>query len=400
MWISLVPIGVSDTVAFAGDAPHRACQAAATCASRRGLGSTSVATTRAAVTKPQRESVRMSDTTNAIDRPQQLPRIDRPCLTPFAAELMHELVGAGPLVIERSHATTSMRSAATAPFSSAITSDSKATRVPIALIHPFERLPALVARSRHESSPLRGDRRTFVGDDETMMVLLAPRFVPIVMTYRDDLGALRVRLANLEAEQAQLGARRRELERTSARLAEVAAELADVRGRVEKERRLPLLDGVKIATPCQASWDDMIGDERVRFCGSCQKNVYNVVALTREEAEDVIRAHEGDVCMRLYQKKDGTILTADCPVGVKRKRRRRLVAGALVAAGAGIAAVFGGATATMGEIAETHDCFDFDQDIDQDFEVVAGGIGSVPPQPAPEPTHELGPAPSASTAAE
>ena len=37
-----------------------------------------------------------------------------------------------------------------------------------------------------------------------------------------------------------------------------------------------LLDRIQVNVPCQASWDDMRGDDRVRFCGACKLNVYNV----------------------------------------------------------------------------------------------------------------------------
>jgi len=67
----------------------------------------------------------------------------------------------------------------------------------------------------------------------------------------------------------------------------------------------------------------MVGDEHVRFCGQCEKNVYNLSSLPREEAEALLVAKEGKMCVRLYRRDDGTVLTNDCPVGVKKRRRRR-----------------------------------------------------------------------------
>jgi hypothetical protein len=85
--------------------------------------------------------------------------------------------------------------------------------------------------------------------------------------------------------------------------------------------RLPLaLEDLRIATPCRADWDEMSGDDRVRFCGRCEKNVYNVSALSRAEAEALVREREGRVCLRLYRRSDGTVITSDCPVGVRRQR--------------------------------------------------------------------------------
>jgi hypothetical protein len=86
---------------------------------------------------------------------------------------------------------------------------------------------------------------------------------------------------------------------------------------------LPLLNQVEVASPCSAQWEDMAGDERVRFCGSCEKNVYNLSAMTTPEIVELIRAKEGRLCARFYRRHDGTMLTADCPVGLRHRMQRR-----------------------------------------------------------------------------
>jgi hypothetical protein len=84
--------------------------------------------------------------------------------------------------------------------------------------------------------------------------------------------------------------------------------------------RTSLLD-VRIASPCRASWQDMAGTERVRFCRECQRNVYNLSAMSRAEAEDLVRQRETQrLCIRFYRRADGTMLTADCPVGLRKMR--------------------------------------------------------------------------------
>ena len=90
------------------------------------------------------------------------------------------------------------------------------------------------------------------------------------------------------------------------------------------------LDHIKIASPCSTRWEDMTGDARARFCAHCQKNVFNLSALSATEAAALIRAKEGNLCVRLYQRADGTVLTADCPVGAAQvwQRVQRLVAAA------------------------------------------------------------------------
>ena len=82
------------------------------------------------------------------------------------------------------------------------------------------------------------------------------------------------------------------------------------------------LDQVRIAAPCTADWEQMIGNDRVRFCGQCSLNVYNLSELTKAEAEEFIARNEGRLCVRYYRRADGSVLTKNCPVGLKAIRRR------------------------------------------------------------------------------
>ena len=85
----------------------------------------------------------------------------------------------------------------------------------------------------------------------------------------------------------------------------------------------------------------MIGNDRVRHCASCKKDVHDLSAMTREEIDAFLdrAASTGPTpCVSLFQRADGTILTADCPVGVRRRRIRGLLA---VTLGAGAMAVIG-----------------------------------------------------------
>lgn len=91
------------------------------------------------------------------------------------------------------------------------------------------------------------------------------------------------------------------------------------------------LDRVRVAAPCNVDWNSMMGNERRRFCGQCQLNVYNLSAMTRGEAEQFVSQSEGRVCIRYYQRRDGSILTRNCPVGLQAlKRRLSRVANAVV----------------------------------------------------------------------
>ncbi len=97
------------------------------------------------------------------------------------------------------------------------------------------------------------------------------------------------------------------------------------------------LDNIKIASPCGANWNEMIGNNRKRYCAECKLNVYNLSDMTREEAENFLINSEGRVCLRIFRRNDGTVLTQDCPVGwAKIKRKISRMATAALAMFAGI----------------------------------------------------------------
>jgi len=92
------------------------------------------------------------------------------------------------------------------------------------------------------------------------------------------------------------------------------------------------LDQIRVASPCNARWNDMAGDEQARFCRQCSKHVFNLSAMTRPQIENLIREKEGKFCGRFYRRADGRMLTADCPSGLRRMRERLArVGGALCA---------------------------------------------------------------------
>lgn len=94
-----------------------------------------------------------------------------------------------------------------------------------------------------------------------------------------------------------------------------------------------MLEKIKIASPCKANWEQMVGDERVRHCAECDLDVYNFSAMTRQEVERLVQEREGRLCARFYRRADGSMLTQDCPVGFRaRVRRVSRVAGTAIAA--------------------------------------------------------------------
>lgn len=75
--------------------------------------------------------------------------------------------------------------------------------------------------------------------------------------------------------------------------------------------RLPVLESVP-ASPCSSAWEDMCGDGRIRRCQSCQRDVFEVKGLSRDEAEALIADHTGATCARYFARADGRILLGDC----------------------------------------------------------------------------------------
>lgn len=137
------------------------------------------------------------------------------------------------------------------------------------------------------------------------------------MTYRSDLDALDARHDALNNE---LSTKTREL-------ADATKLLEEARARA----KLPILDNIRIASPCRADWNAMTGDEHARHCNQCDKQVFNLSEMTRPEAEALIIEKHGQLCARYYKRHDGTILTADCRVGIVAGRKRKLVAAASLA---------------------------------------------------------------------
>ncbi len=72
------------------------------------------------------------------------------------------------------------------------------------------------------------------------------------------------------------------------------------------------LEEIRFQTPCTVPWESMKGDDRVRFCSQCQRNVTNVSAMSREEAERFLEKTNGSECIQLWKRPDGTIVTSDC----------------------------------------------------------------------------------------
>jgi hypothetical protein len=86
-----------------------------------------------------------------------------------------------------------------------------------------------------------------------------------------------------------------------------------------------IINNLRIASPCPMLWSDMqrTPEEAVRFCGDCRKSVYDVSKMSAQETALLLQKAEisgASTCMQLYRRADGTVITDDCPVGLRRIR--------------------------------------------------------------------------------
>lgn len=59
-------------------------------------------------------------------------------------------------------------------------------------------------------------------------------------------------------------------------------------------------EAIEVKSPCSENWDEMAGNDQVRFCSHCAKDVNDVSTMTRREAMRLVRRSKGGLCVR-YQ---------------------------------------------------------------------------------------------------
>ena len=99
---------------------------------------------------------------------------------------------------------------------------------------------------------------------------------------------------------------------------------------------------LRISSPCPKSWDELRGDDRVRYCEECHLNVYNLADMSREEVERLVKNSPGRLCGRLYLRGDRTATLRDCPSYRRSLVLRRAGAVAVVLALGAFAWIFRG----------------------------------------------------------
>ncbi len=89
------------------------------------------------------------------------------------------------------------------------------------------------------------------------------------------------------------------------------------------------LDSIQSPLPCSKDWDKMTGGDQIRFCQSCEKNVYNLSAMPRREARKLVAQNAGKICVRYVRLPNGKVQTADTKLYKIAGRASRLAAGIL-----------------------------------------------------------------------
>jgi hypothetical protein len=71
------------------------------------------------------------------------------------------------------------------------------------------------------------------------------------------------------------------------------------------------LDRVYLKKPCSTEWNLMEGNDQIRFCSECNKQVHHLSTMTRKQAEDLLAKAGGELCAKIDRDDRGKIITAD-----------------------------------------------------------------------------------------
>lgn len=75
------------------------------------------------------------------------------------------------------------------------------------------------------------------------------------------------------------------------------ANIREERGMSKNE----FLKEIEVKNPCSQDWDEMTGNDEVRFCSHCNLSVNNLSAMTRKKALKIVRESQGGICVRYVQ---------------------------------------------------------------------------------------------------
>lgn len=58
------------------------------------------------------------------------------------------------------------------------------------------------------------------------------------------------------------------------------------------------MNAIKVESPCSESWDEMSGNDQVRFCSHCSFDVNNLSSMRQRDAMRLVRRSKGRICVR------------------------------------------------------------------------------------------------------
>lgn len=74
---------------------------------------------------------------------------------------------------------------------------------------------------------------------------------------------------------------------------------------------------IKIASPCNVPLSEMEDRGNCFHCNSCKLNVYHFSNLTNAEIADLLNENNEKLCIGIFRREDGTMITKDCPLGLR-----------------------------------------------------------------------------------
>lgn len=62
-----------------------------------------------------------------------------------------------------------------------------------------------------------------------------------------------------------------------------------------------MIESIAVANPCTKAWDEMAGNDLVRFCSHCEKSVTDLSSMRRKDALRLVRDSSGKLCVRYVE---------------------------------------------------------------------------------------------------
>ena len=82
--------------------------------------------------------------------------------------------------------------------------------------------------------------------------------------------------------------------------------------------RIPL-ELIEVKKPCSKDWNRMRGSDQARFCDHCNRDVYDLGAMTDADVQNLLCQQAGKLCVRFTRLANGKIQTLDyCPPSGRR----------------------------------------------------------------------------------